>query len=165
MMHTLTVTSPRAAAPSFWHHPVLLCGALTTVLDLALAIAFWAAEDVSAGRVLQGVAAWGLGPAAYAGGATTALFGVLLYTGLMCALAAAYRGLARRHDALLRRPLLGGALYGAAAYLLIFGLVVPALTSAPGFVRPDWAVVCLLAYMFLIGVPCALFARLPGRHA
>ncbi|NZA26673.1 hypothetical protein H0E84_09770 [Luteimonas sp. SJ-92] len=159
------MTSPLAAAPSFRHRPVLLCGIVAATLDLAVAIAFWAAEGMPAGRVLQAIAAWLLGPAAYSGGTATALFGVLLYTGLMCALAAGYRGLARRHGALLRRPLLGGALYGAAAYLAIFGLAVPVLTSAPAFVRPDWTLVCLLAYMFLIGVPCALFARLPGRHA
>ncbi|WP_407354250.1 hypothetical protein [Luteimonas sp. R10] len=164
-MRTITLTSPLAGAPSLRHHPIWLCGVLTATLDLGLAIAFWAAEGVSAGRVLQGVAAWVLGPAAYSGGAATALLGTLLYTGLMCALAAGYRVLARRHGALLHRPLLGGALYGAAAYLLIFGLAVPALTSAPAFTRPDWALVCLLAYMFLIGVPCALFARLPGRPA
>ncbi len=165
-MRLLAIPSAADALPRPALHPVLACGLLAASLDMALAFAWWLPRGTSPVQVLQSIAAWFAGPAAYAGGAATALAGGLLYVGLMCALAAGYRGLARSLPLLRRHPLPCGALYGALAYLLVFGALVPALTRHTAFAgSAGWNAVCLLAYAFLIGVPCACFARLPARRA
>ncbi len=163
-MRLLVVHPMPSARPVPLLHPVLACGALVAVLDLGLAVAWWRMEGVAATRTLQAIAEWVMGPAAYAGGSATAFAGALLYGVLMCALAALYRVLARAFPLLLRRPVLCGALYGIAMYLLVFGVAVPALIGRPAFSPPHWMAVCALAYMFLIGVPCAWFARLPASR-
>lgn len=162
-MPTLDLAPPLHVARHGGFPPVLACGALTTGLDLAVAVAYWTSRGSSGERVLQSIAGWLLGPSAYAGGWVTALAGAALYLCLMCAVAAGYRRLVARHPDLHRRPVLHGALYGATMYLLVFGVVVPALTLRPAFGPPDWIAVCALAWMLLIGVPCALFARVPRR--
>ena len=137
---------------------VLACGLLTSTLDLGLAFAWWAHEGVSAARILRGIAAWTLGPGARDGGVATALYGLAFYVVLMCWLAATYRLLACKFPRITHAPVTHGALYGLAAYLLLFGAILPALTQRDAFGPPAWALVCALAWMFLIGVPCALFA-------
>jgi hypothetical protein len=164
-MHLLALRSPpfHAALPPGLH-PAVACGLLATVLDLALAIVWWAFEGMPPQRVLQSIAEWVLGARAYGMGMASAVFGAALYATLICAIAAAYRGLAQRFPALSRRPLLYGSAYGLAMYFLVFGALVPALLQRPAFGGPAWMVACMLAYMFLIGVPCALFARIPAQR-
>jgi len=137
--------------------PWLLLAALAAaVLDLGVAALFWAAEGVAPLRIPQSIAAWFLGRAAYAGGAATALAGAVSYAALMWLLAHLYLAALRRHAGLRRHPLRGGAAYGASMYVLVFHLAVPLLAvegAAP--TRPDWVIVCLLAYAGLVGVPIA----------
>ena len=163
-MRLLVVHPMPSVRPVWLPHPVLACGALVTVLDLGLAVAWWRTQGVPATQTLQAIAEWVMGPAAYLGGIATAFAGALLYGALMCALAALYRALARAFPLLLHRPVACGALYGIAMYLLVFGVAVPALIGRPAFSPPHWMAVCALAYMFLIGVPCAWFARLPASR-
>jgi hypothetical protein len=146
-------------------HPAIACGVIIAALDLGLAIAWWRQEGVSGTRVLQSIAEWGMGPFAYDGGILTAVVGLLLYAALMCVLAALYRLLAGTCPWLGRHPAISGALYGVTMYLLVFGLAVPALVDRQVIGSPEWTLVCILAYMFVIGIPCALSARIPWRTA
>ena len=143
-------------------HPAVACGLLAATLDLTLAGAWWAAEGVPPVRVLQAVAEWAIGARAYGMGMASAAFGVVFYAALMCVLAALYRGLSRGFPVLLRHAVACGAAYGLAMYLLLFGAILPALVGRPLFGPQAWMAACMLAYMFLIGVPCALFARVPA---
>ena len=61
---------------------VLLAAVTGAVLDLGVAVLFWAAEGVDPLRIPQSIAAWFVGRAAYDGDTSTALFGVLAYTAL-----------------------------------------------------------------------------------
>jgi hypothetical protein len=144
--------------------PWLSTGIAVAMLDLAVASLYWALYDLSPLQVLQSIASWVLGAQAFAGGPATAFGGALLYTGLMCALAALYLGISRRFPVLGRKPLLCGASYGAAMYVAVFELLVPHFTAAPVVSAPwHWTVVCVLAYIIVIGIPCGLMARRASR--
>lgn len=142
-----------------------LFGALTaTALDLAFAAIYWEVQGYPGLRVMQAIAAyWGWGRDAYAGGAATALLGMGLFLGRMLLLAAAYQWAARRFSALVERPYLYGALFGAAIYLSNRFLVVPLIGSMPASAQPEdwvWTAACIVAHMVLIGITLALTAKI-----
>lgn len=146
---------------------IVLLGILAGTLDLLVAMAWWAPRGVAPIQILQEIAAWVVGrPAARDGGWSAALFGLVLQCYLMTAMVAGCFALSRRWPALLRRPLAFGAGYGALVYGLQHVLVIPLLSAAPPpALHPDWMLVCLLAYVLLLGIPGALFARLwHGAH-
>jgi hypothetical protein len=152
------------ARPVPW---LLSAAVVAAVLDLGFAVLFWATEGVPATRVLQSIAAWLMGPAAYQGGIATAVLGSALYLALMWALAALYSGLSRSFPRLVRQPLRFGLAYGALMYGLVFHVAVPLFTAAgPASQRPDWIAACVAAYMVLVGLPCAWAARrMANDHA
>lgn len=140
--------------------PWLLIGGYTSaVLDLAAAMAYWAPHGVPLSRIPQSIASWLLGPSAFSGGLLTAVLGTLLYGQLLWGVMSLYHAAARRYRVLLRRPVVCGSLYGVAAYAAIFELMVPLLFGVHPAADPLWKITCVLAYALLIGVPCALFAR------
>ena len=139
-----------------WTAIVGVGGAL---VDLAVAAAYWSQFNVEAIRIPQGIAAWVLGRGAFDGGAATALFGLLLYCGLVFAACSLYRAAARRWDLLLRQPVLCGALYGVLAYGVIFWVIAPLLTGSGGSTKPAWLGLCVATYALAIGIPAALAAR------
>lgn len=136
-------------------------GVLVGSADLVFAAAYWAPQGLPPIRIPQSIAAWILGAdVAHAGGWITALAGMVLYFYLTTSMVAGYHVLSRRHAVMLRRPLLAGALYGAAMYVLLFKVAVPLWRGMPAPAEPvAWTIACTLAYMVLIGIPCALFAR------
>jgi len=129
------------------------------VLDLGVAAAYWAQFQVDPIRIPQSIAAWFIGRDAYAGGAATALFGLLAYCALVYAACVLYRIAAGRWTVLLRRALPCGALYGMAAYGVIFWIIAPLLTGDGGSTSPGWIGLCLATYALAIGIPAALAAR------
>ena len=158
-MKTLDFTAvmPRPTVP--W---LLIAGLTVGTLDLAFASLYWAMHDVPPSRILQVIAGWVLGrDVALSGGWTTVLLGAALHYYLMTAMAAGYALASRRVPVLLQRPLRYGALYGAFLYVLMFEVLLP-LFSASHSVKPprlDWQAACFVAYIVLVGIPCALFAR------
>jgi hypothetical protein len=65
----------------------------------------------------------------------------------------------RRLDALLRRPIVWGSVYGVLVYLIMNYIVIPlSATKRPAFLL-SWVVLSVLVHAFLIGVPAALFSR------
>ena len=146
--------NPSAHAP--WSAVVGIGGAM---VDLAVAAVYWSQFHVDPIRIPQSIAAWFIGRDAFTGGAATALLGLLLYCGLVCAVCAHYRAAAGRWTVLLRRPFLCGALYGMLAYGVIFWIGVPLLTGDGGSIRPGWIGLCVVTYILAIGVPAALAAR------
>src|SRR5690606_16827508 len=114
--------SPALSARAPW---TAIAGVGGALVDLAVAAAYWSQFHVEAIRIPQGIAAWVIGRGAFDGGAATALFGLLLYCGLVCAACVLYRAAARRWDVLARQPVLCGALYGVLAYGAIFWVIAP----------------------------------------
>jgi hypothetical protein len=152
----------RAASsrPDMWAW-IALGGLAVGSADMLFAMAWWAQSDTPPARILQSVWAWIVGrEAAFGGGAATAFAGAALYFALMSAIVAIYHAAAREHRVLRERPILLGALYGAAWFVLLHLIVVPLFSAAPPkrFI-PDWYLACLLAHMVLIGIPAAWMSR------
>ena len=139
---------------------MIAAGLVAGVLDIVNAIAFWRLyAGTSATTILQSVAAGLLGKAAFAGGATTAAFGLVLHLLMMCAMAAVYWLAARRWPSLLAKPLAAGLAFGLLTWAAMNYVVVPlSRAAAPSFILP-WFVDGLLAHLLLVGIPFAFVAR------
>lgn len=157
----LAIHRPAHRFPLPVHAWLPVIGILVGGADLAVAAAYWAPHGIAPIRIPQSIAAWVLGSdAARAGGWSTALLGMALYFYLTSLMVELYHRLAIRHEVLLRRPYLCGALYGIAMYFLLFKLAVPLWTGIPTPPEPlAWTFSCTMAYILIIGIPCALFAR------
>lgn len=155
------------------YHPyryVLAGGVLAGMLDLVYICTLWSFKDVGPERILQSIAAgWTGREAAIAGGAGTALLGLVSHFGIAIAMACTYFLAGRRWEALVRSPWRHGALYGVLLYAVMNHAVVP--LSAAGNAGTDrflfgWMDAShVAAHMLLVGIPCALAARkaLTGR--
>lgn len=139
-----------------------LLGIIIGCADLALAAAWWMPHGTSPIRIPQSIAAWVMGPAlAHAGGVKSAVLGLAFYCVLTTFMVALYSALSRHYLIMLRHPFVGGGFYGAVMYLAIFEVAVPLWSLAPVRIEPAaWTATCVFAYVFMIGIPCALFARL-----
>ncbi len=146
---------------------ILLAGSVVGVLDgLYVVVAYTIVMPVStAVRIFQGIASRLLGPSAFQGGVPTALVGLAMHFGVAFGWTTVF-ALLYRGSAGLRRTVegSGGALavalvYGAAIWLLMNRLVVPALGgramafSASGF----WVV--LAAHLTVVGPPIVWLVR------
>lgn len=147
-------------------HAVMLGGLVVGILDIVYAMAFWAPQGVAPMRILQSIASGLLGQAARDGGWATALLGAVLHFAIATSMAAAYSLASMRIPALIRRPIVYGMLYGLFLYLLMNLVVVPlSAAGGPSFEPLLWVVCSIAVHMVLVGVPCALFARLARRLA
>lgn len=146
-------------------HAVLLGGLVAGLLDIVYAMTFWGPHGVAPTRILQSVAAGLLGPAARDGGWMTALLGTVLHFAIATAMAWAYYLASGRFPALIRKPIVYGMLYGIVLYGVMNLVVVPLSAAAGPPFTLDWVLWSLAAHMVLVGIPCALFARLARRLA
>ena len=140
----------------------LQAGMLAGVLDIIAALAYWNLNGVPPVRILQGIAGGILGSAAYQGGATTALSGLLLHFLIMLVIAAIYV-LAASQIALLRKHwFIAGTLFGIAVYVVMNGIVLP-LSAFPHPVVFSTArvVPALLIQILFVGWPIAFVMRRP----
>ncbi|HEY0661228.1 MAG TPA: hypothetical protein VGD21_07915 [Lysobacter sp.] len=138
----------------------VLCGGLTiAAADLVYCVIWWSPQGVPPSRILQSIASGVLGPASHQGGATTALFGLVLQCFIATMFVVAYTLVASRLDALLRHPLRYGVAYGMLLLLLMNQVVVP-LSAAPQSLHPNvaWMLGNIPANA-VFGVICALTAR------
>lgn len=158
----------RQSSPIPGRRYILLGGLVAGTLDLLYICSFWAARGVGPMRIFQSVAAGWVGrDAAIAGGTRMAALGLASHYLIAVCMAATFFLVARRWRALVREPLLYGALYGIVLYVAMNYVVVPLSAAGSGALPtlrwPD--LLHLAAHMFLVGVPCAWFARLALREA
>lgn len=144
----------------------ILWGTLAAgALDLAAVFAFWALHGVSPVTILQSIATSVLDAAAFDGGAAAALLGLFLHFLVSFLFAAAYVLVSAYASVLRARPLVFGPLYGALAYVIMTGVVVP--LSRATF-DGDWPpplinlAASLFIHLFLFGLPIALAASRIG---
>ena len=141
---------------------VLAGGLLAGVLDLVYICTLWSFKGVGPVRILQSVAAgWTGREAAIAGGAGTALLGLVSHFAIAITMACTYFLASRRWDALVRRPWLYGAFYGVMLYVVMNYAVVPLSAAGSGQAQAwQWINLAhIAAHMLLVGIPCALAAR------
>jgi hypothetical protein len=110
-------------------------------------------------RVFQGVASGLLGPRALEGGAGTAVLGLALHFLIALIISTIYVLAAQRLSFLLDHPLVAGALYGIAVYLVMFYVVLPLSRRAKRPFNVKFALTQLVIHIVIIGWSIALCAR------
>ena len=145
---------------------IALGGLVIGTLDLLFAWGFWAAKGATFVGILQSIAAGWYGKASHSMGATSAWVGALSHYAIATAFVAAYWLAARRLAALLKRPVLLGAVYGLLLYVIMNFIVLPlSAAGMPKFDNVPWVASSILAHM-VFGVLSALVAvRASGRQS
>ena len=153
------IGTPQGGGPKLLRN-WLIATAVAGTLDISMALLFWGLKGASCERLLQGIAGGLLGRAAYDGGFPSAALGLVLHFCMMAVMAGAYFWASLRAQYLVRRPLLWGAIYGAALLGLMNYIVVP-LSAFPGkpVFNPVWFLSDLGSHVFFVGIPIALYAR------
>lgn len=146
----------------------MLFGGLTVaVLDgLDAIVFFWLRSGVGPVRIFQGIAGGLLGrDAALAGGAGTALLGLVIHLTIATTIVAVFVAASRHLPFLTRQPFLWGPVYGMAVYLTMNLVVLPfSALHGPGL--PHALPVLLngvLIHIVGVGTPSALVARAAQR--
>jgi hypothetical protein len=142
-------------------------GLFVGVLDIADAFIFYGLHGVAPIRILQGIASGLLGRAAFTQGHRSALLGVVLHFFIAFTAATVYLLTSRRLP-LSRHPLLYGALYGVAVYVVMNYIVLPLSKVVP---KPHFSSIAFVngvaALIFCVGIPVAFISRrfLPQRFS
>src|SRR3546814_4311178 len=92
----------------------------------------------------------------------SAMLCLVSHSGIAITMAAVFYLARQRLPALARRPVLSGSLYGIALYVVMTYVVVP-LSNAGNGGLPAWRwenLSHIAGHMLLVGIPCALGARL-----
>ena len=157
-----------AAVPTLRGGPILLGGLAIALADVAFAGWLWFGYSwAGMVKLFQTIAVGWLGPASFEGGLGAAALGAASHLFIAIVYVVVYATVARRHPALLRRPLLLGSAYGVVLYLVMNFVVLPLsrVGRTPSFAHPDWIAWSVLAHM-VFGAMCVLFARraLAPRH-
>ena len=151
-------------APAMLARAALIGGTIAGVLDILAAFALSAAYGGSPVRVLQGIASGVLGPAAFTGGAPTALLGLGLHFVIALAAAAIYCAASRVWPILVRRAVACGLAYGVAVYAVMTYVVVPLSRVTPRSSRWQIAAILVAIHMLCIGLPIALATARAARR-
>jgi hypothetical protein len=139
---------------------ILVGGALVAVLDgLDAVVAYGVVLGLGPVQIYQFVASGMLGPAAYAGGPSTALLGVLVHCAVAFAAAGVYATAARRVTWLVERWLLAGALYGVGVFVFMNYVVIPLSLIPPSPFSLPLFVNGVVGHALLVGVPIAWASR------
>jgi hypothetical protein len=142
-----------------WVH-VLTGGLVAGTFDITYACTFWwLKRGVLPTRVLQSVASGVLGDASFTAGRRSALLGLALHYCIATSMAVTYYLFARRWSDLWHKPWVFGPLYGVLLYGIMNYIVVPLSAANPGSRNLVWVLLSIAVHAFLIGTPCALFAR------
>ena len=139
----------------------LLTGGLVVGgLDLVDAIVFFGALGATPIRILQSIAAGLLGRDVSRGaGFASAALGLFLqfFNGFLIVLA--YYLASRVVPILVRRPILGGLVYGPLVHLFMYFVVIPLSAIGKPTSTPAIMANGIVGHALLVGPPAALFAR------
>jgi uncharacterized membrane protein YagU involved in acid resistance len=151
----MPITGPARAAP--WRI-VTLAGLLAGALDISFAFVFYGLEGASPALVLRVIASGVLGAEAFTAGGWSVALGAALHFLIAIGAAFIFWYASRRLTVLTRRPLLCGAAYGIAVYLVMHFIVLP--LSRVHFQLPSLhdAIGELFSHIVLFGMVIALGA-------
>jgi hypothetical protein len=139
----------------------ILIGTLVVgTIDALDAIVFFGIRNGTVpGRIFQSIASGLLGRASYSKGATSIALGVFVHYFVAFGIVATFYVLTRMIPALLRRPILIGALYGIGAYFFMNRVVIP--LSAIGWQPFTFGpfINGILIHAFGIGIPTAIIVK------
>jgi hypothetical protein len=139
---------------------IALAGLVAGTLDIADAFIFYGIRGASPVRILQGIAYGLIGRGAYSQGMRSALLGLLLHFFIATTVATIYLLASRQLPLLLRHPLVFGAFYGVAVYIVMNYVVLPLSHVGSRPLPPPVPLINgIAALVFCVGIPIALIAR------
>jgi hypothetical protein len=133
----------------------LICGAL----DITAAFLVYGAFGARPIPLLQGIAAGLLGRAAFNGGLSTALLGLLCHFFIAFSAAAVYVLASRGMAVLARRPAIAVPLYGIAVYFFMQLAVLPLSRSVKRPFSLEMTIIGVVIHIFCVGLPIAVATR------
>lgn len=156
MSATTGATAARGPARS-----IAIATLAVAALDLADALIFFGLRGVSPDRVLRGIAAGLLGPAAITGGALVPALGLVLQTFIAFVVVLALFLLGRALPALRRHPIVAGMAWGLLVYCVMNFVVIPLSALPRGPLHIPVVVNGVLIHIFGVGIPAGWFALRP----
>lgn len=143
----------------------MLGGFAAGAIDIVNAMIFWRVRSgTPPSTILQSVAAGVLGSDAFAGGAGTAVLGLVLHFAISLSMAGVFWLAVRRFPPLLARPLATGIAYGLVTWAAMNHVVVPLSRATPPPFITAWFVDGVLAHVLLFGLLLAFVARWSARR-
>ena len=140
--------------------PIFWGGLIAGTLDICAAfLTAWLRAGVRPIGLLQYVASGALGPAAFQGGAKSALIGLVLHFLIATIWTVVFYLASRKWLFLIERPIQFGLLYGIAVYLIMTFVVVPLSRVTPRPATITGRTIGILTIMFCVGLPIALIVR------
>jgi hypothetical protein len=139
----------------------LLCGCL----DITAAFVTWAPKGVTPFRILQGIASGLLGARSFEGGWGTAALGAACHFFIAFSAAGVFYAASRQLGFLTRRPVLSGALYGVAVYVVMYWIVVPLSRAHRGPFSWSATVIAIITHIVCVGIPISMVVRYHSRAA
>lgn len=140
---------------------ILTAGLVAGTLDLTLAIVYFGVTmHAPFAAVPQAVASGVLGARAFRLGIASAALGIFLHYFIALTVADFYYAASLRIPFLNRQPILSGAAYGIAVYLVMQYIVVP-LSARPGprHFTHAWLIANIASHILFIGITISLITR------
>lgn len=146
---------------------ILTAGLVAGTLDLTLAIVYFGVTlHAPFTAVPQAVASGVLGARAFRLGIPAALLGIFLHYFIALTVADFYYAASLRVPYLNRRPILSGAVYGIAVYLIMQHIVIPlSRHPAPRNFGTPWLIANVASHIVFIGITIALITRHYSRQS
>ncbi len=144
---------------------ILTAGFIAGALNLALGIAYFTIAGAPLSALPHAIASGWLGPRAFHGGTSDALLGVALHFLIALVVAAVYYILSLVFRLLNHQPILSGAVYGLAVFLIMQDLVVPRSAGVLSQPTLAWMIVDLASHVLFIGITISLITRRFAQRA
>jgi hypothetical protein len=156
----MPIPGPARAAP--WRI-VTLAGLLAGAFDITFAFVFYGVQGASPALILRGIASGVLGADAFTAGGWSVALGAALHFFIAVSAAFIFWHASRRLTVLTRRPLVCGAAFGVAVYVVMHFIVLP--LSRVHFHVPSLhdAIGELFSHIVLFGMVIALGAARAQR--
>lgn len=136
---------------------IAIGGFIVGCLDLAYAIVVYSPKAPI--LIPQTIASGILGPASYAGGASSAVLGVACHFFIALCVAAVYYAASRRLPFLVENAIPWGLAYGLMVYCVMHGLVLPLSNASHRPIPPIYVITEFIEHAFFVGLPVALTTR------
>jgi len=125
-------------------------------MDISAAFITWWPRGILPSRILKGIASGLLGPDAYAGGWPTAALGLALHFFIAFSAATVFYLASRKLTYLTRHPVVSGALYGIAVYLVMYWIVMPLSRYRHRPFTLSGSTIAIVTHIICVGLPIAL---------
>ena len=134
-------------------------GLAVGILDGLAATVNAGVRGISPVRVFQYISSALFGSAAFEGGTTMMLLGILLHFGVGFGVAIAFYLLVRAFPSLLSQPLVTGTLYGIVVYFAMAYAFVPLTLVRQGLFSWNGFITGIIIHILFVGLPVALIAK------